>query len=155
MHTSSENGSYIYIQTSSPRKYNEKARLNSPWLNGPLWMTFFYSMYGSTIETLSVYLRVNGSESKIWSRHGNSSSRDWIKGCVAISYDGTYQVVQQAKTIRCIVTPVCLCLCVRRFCSGSKNTTQSFGKMDPSAIYSSLEKAGRFSNQMHVQFSGV
>ncbi|XP_022809605.1 MAM and LDL-receptor class A domain-containing protein 1-like [Stylophora pistillata] len=89
----SENGSYIYIQTSSPRKYNEKARFNSPWLNGPLRLTFFYSMYGSTIETLSVYLRVNGSESRIWSRHGNRSSRDWIKGCVAITYDGTYQVV--------------------------------------------------------------
>ena len=57
-------------------------------------ITFFYSMYGGTIETLSVYVIINGSESRIWSRHGNRSSRDWIKGCVAISYEGTYQVVQ-------------------------------------------------------------
>ena len=57
-------------------------------------MTFVYSMYGSTIETLSVYVIINGRESRIWSRHGNRSSRDWIKGCVAISYEGTYQVVQ-------------------------------------------------------------
>ena len=57
-------------------------------------MTFFYSMYGSTIETLSVYVIINGRESRIWSRHGNRLSRDWIKGCVAIIYEGTYQVVQ-------------------------------------------------------------
>ena len=76
---------------------------------GPLLMTFFYSMYGSTIETLSVYVRVNGSESRIWSRHGNRSSRHWIEGCVAINYEGTYQVVQQAKADRCMTTPVCLC----------------------------------------------
>ena len=55
-------------------------------------MTFFYSMYGSTVESLSVYLRVNGSEEKIWSRHGNLLSRTWTEGCVSINVLGTYQV---------------------------------------------------------------
>ena len=99
-YASTENGSYIYIQTLSPRKYDERARLKSLWMRGPLRMTFFYSMYGSTIETLSVYVIINGRESRIWSRHGNRSSRDWIKGCVAISYEGTYQVVQLRFSLR-------------------------------------------------------
>ena len=85
------NGFYIYIETSN-RKYDEKARLNSPWMRGPRRMTFYYSMYGSTVESLSVYVRISGSEERIWSRHGNQLTRNWTKGCVAINYNGTYQV---------------------------------------------------------------
>ena len=55
-------------------------------------MTFYYSMYGSTVESLSVYVRISGSEERIWSRHGNKLSSNWTKGCVAINYNGTYQV---------------------------------------------------------------
>ena len=55
-------------------------------------MTFYYSMYGSTVESLSVYVRNSGSEERIWSRHGNKLSSNWTKGCVAINYNGTYQV---------------------------------------------------------------
>jgi len=86
------NGSYIYIETSHPRKYNEKARLNSPRMRGAQQMTFFYSMYGSTVESLSVYVKINGSEERIWSRYGNQLSSNWTKGCVAITYQETYQV---------------------------------------------------------------
>ena len=87
------NGSYIYIETSHPRKYNEKARLNSPWMRGAQRMTFFYSMYGSTVESLSVYARtLNGSESRVWSRYRSHVSDDWIKSCVTINYTGMYQV---------------------------------------------------------------
>ena len=80
------------METSHPRKYNEKARLNSPLMRGAQRMTFFYSMIGSTVESLSVYVRINGSEERIWSRHGNYLSRNWTKGCVALDYNGTYQV---------------------------------------------------------------
>ena len=86
------NGSYIYIEASYPRRYNEKARLLSPWMTGAKRMTFFYSMYGSTIESLSVYVRINGSDSRIWSRHGNLWTSNWTQGCVAIKYYGFYQV---------------------------------------------------------------
>ena len=85
-------GSYIYIDTSLPRKYNEKARLNSPWMRGAQRMTFYYCMYGSTVESLSIYVRINGSEERIWSRHGNLLSSTWTKGCVSINVLGTYQV---------------------------------------------------------------
>ena len=55
-------------------------------------MTFYYSMYGSNIESLSVYVKVNGGEERIWSRHGNHLASNWIEGCVTLNYDGTYQV---------------------------------------------------------------
>ena len=55
-------------------------------------MTFYYSMYGSAVESLSVYVRISGSEERIWSRYGNQLSRNWTKGCVAINNNGTYQV---------------------------------------------------------------
>ena len=89
---STGNGSYVYIDTSLPRKYNEKARLNSPWMEGAQRMTFYYSMYGSTVESLSIYVRINGSEERIWSRHGNLLSSTWTEGCVSINVLGTYQV---------------------------------------------------------------
>ena len=83
---------YIYIETSSPRMYSEKARLSSPWKTGPQRMEFFYSMNGRTIETLSVYVKINGSEYRVWSRYGSQLSSDWIKGCVTLNYRGNYQV---------------------------------------------------------------
>ena len=89
------NGSYIYIETSSPRKYNDKARLNSPWMRGAQRMTFFYSMYGSTVESLSVYVKINGSEARVWSRYKNQSSHvsnNWIEACLTINYAGIYMV---------------------------------------------------------------
>ena len=72
--------------------YSEKARLSSPWKTGPQRMEFFYSMNGSTIETLSVYVKINGSEYRVWSRYGSQLSNDWIKGCVTLNYRGNYQV---------------------------------------------------------------
>ena len=85
-------GSYIYIDTSHPRNYDEKARLNSPWMRGAQRMTFYYSMYGSTVESLSVYVRINGSEARIWSRYRSHVSRDWIEACLTINYAGMYRV---------------------------------------------------------------
>ena len=89
---SKDKEAYIYIETSSPRMYSEKARLNSPRKTGPQRMEFLYSMYSSTIETLSVYIKINGSEYRVWSRYGSQLSSDWIKGCVTLNYQGTYQV---------------------------------------------------------------
>lgn len=86
------NGSYIYIETSKRRKYHEKARLISPWMEGPKRMTFFYSMYGETIESLFVYTNIYGHYSRIWSRHGNLGTRTWTQGCVPVKQYGDYQV---------------------------------------------------------------
>ena len=57
-------------------------------------MIFFYSMYGETIESLSVLVRsrVNGSASRVWSRYGNLKTSSWTEGCIAFNYSGNYQV---------------------------------------------------------------
>ena len=49
-------------------------------------------MYGSTVESLSVCVRINDDEDRIWSRHGNHLSNNWTEGCVALNYNETYQV---------------------------------------------------------------
>ena len=107
--------------------YSEKARLNSPWKTGPQRMEFFYSMNGTTIETLSVYVKINGSEYRVWSRYGSQLSSDWIKGCVTLNYRGTYQVKTFFPSLLFFVGLfVCLfffclwllffCLCLLFFC---------------------------------------
>ena len=117
--SSKDKEAYIYIETSSPRMYSEKARLNSLWKIGPQRMEFFYYMYGSTIETLSVYAKINGSEYRVWSRYGSQLSNDWIKGCVTINYRGTYQVKTffRSQLFFCwfVRVFVCLFLCVDAF----------------------------------------
>ena len=93
--------------------YSEKARLNSPWKTGPQRMEFFYSMNGSTIETLSVYVKINGSEYRVWSRYGSQLSSDWIKGCVTLNYRGTYQVKTFFPSLLfCVGLFVCLFFCL-------------------------------------------
>ena len=112
--SSKDKEAYIYIETSSPRMYSEKARLNSLWKIGPQRMEFFYYMYGSTIETLSVYAKINGSEYRVWSRYGSQLSNDWIKGCVTINYRGTYQVKTffRSQLFFCWFVRVFVCLFV-------------------------------------------
>ena len=109
--SSKDKEAYIYIETSSPRMYSEKARLNSLWKTGPQRMEFFYYMYGSTIETLSVYVKINGSEYRVWSRYGSQLSNDWIKGCVTINYRGTYQV-KTFFSFSVVFLLVCSCVCL-------------------------------------------
>ena len=108
---SKDKEAYIYIETSSPRMYSEKARLNSIWKTGPQRMEFFYYMYGSTIETLSVYVKINGSEYRVWSRYGSQLSSDWIKGCVTLNYRGTYQV-KTSFLSQLFFLLVCSCVCL-------------------------------------------
>ena len=92
----SGNGSYIYIETSLPRRYHERAKLYSPWMRGNQRLTFFYSMYGSAVETLSVYVRDQaGKEFRVWSSHGGKLSNSWTEGCTTLNYTGSYQVARQ------------------------------------------------------------
>ena len=121
---SKDKEAYIYIETSSPRMYSEKARLNSPRKTGPQRMEFLYSMYSSTIETLSVYIKINGSEYRVWSRHGSQLSSDWIKGCVTLNYQGTYQVKTYfLYQLFCVCLFVCLCFVAPFYCGGFPKIT--------------------------------
>lgn len=55
-------GYYMYIETSSPRRNGDKARLISPFYPPTMGrcLTFYYHMYGSGIGALNVYLKQQG-----------------------------------------------------------------------------------------------
>ena len=71
----------MYIETSSPRKQGDTARLVSPLhlLQGnsdgqSCVLEFWYHMYGMDIATLNVYSRsavVDNTENLLWSLSGN------------------------------------------------------------------------------------
>ncbi|XP_046571399.1 MAM and LDL-receptor class A domain-containing protein 1-like [Haliotis rubra] len=69
-------GHYMYIETSSPRRPNDVARLNSFILTGPTsptCFTFWYHMYGSSIGSLNVYVMRNGARgSPVWHMSGKT-----------------------------------------------------------------------------------
>ncbi|XP_072179347.1 MAM and LDL-receptor class A domain-containing protein 2-like [Diadema setosum] len=58
-------GYYMYIETSSPRYSGQVARLTSPaqFRYGPQCLTFWYHMYGSTINSLKVYKSASSTAS--------------------------------------------------------------------------------------------
>ncbi|XP_067654504.1 MAM and LDL-receptor class A domain-containing protein 1-like [Haliotis asinina] len=92
-------GHYMYIETSSPRRPNDVARLNSFILTGPTsptCLTFWYHMYGNSIGTLNVYVTRNGAKgSPIWQMSGNQGN-SWNVAEVSIktvSGSTPYQIV--------------------------------------------------------------
>ena len=63
-------------------------------------------MYGNTIESLSVFMKINGSESRIWSRYGDLRTSNWTLGCVAINYHGIYQVERIIRDLKVPITRI-------------------------------------------------
>ena len=60
--TGSRFGHFIYIETSTPSKFNDTARLVSPDLivtNDEQCFRFYYHMFGSHIYRLNVYARIS------------------------------------------------------------------------------------------------
>jgi hypothetical protein len=55
----SDQGYYMYIETSSPRVANDKARLESNLITAKQLrcLSFWYHMYGPHVNTLNVRLR--------------------------------------------------------------------------------------------------
>ncbi|XP_048242500.1 MAM and LDL-receptor class A domain-containing protein 2-like [Haliotis rufescens] len=73
-------GAYMYIETSSPRRRGDKARLDSPLLDptSGSCLQFWYNMNGRTMGTLNVYQRqANNLGTPIWTRSGNINT-DWL-----------------------------------------------------------------------------
>ncbi|KAH3753417.1 hypothetical protein DPMN_188053 [Dreissena polymorpha] len=80
-------GSYVYIETSAPRKLGDKA-----WLLGPeitayqtICLSFWYNMNGESAATLSVYMSSNGTlpGTQLWKRTGNKGI-EWLEGRVPL-----------------------------------------------------------------------
>ncbi|XP_048242313.1 MAM and LDL-receptor class A domain-containing protein 1-like isoform X2 [Haliotis rufescens] len=92
-------GYYMYIETSSPKRAGDDARLISSVLSGPTTpscVTFWYYMYGSSEGTLNVYVLRNGARgSPIWHLSGNQGN-SWMMAMVSlttVSSNTPYQIV--------------------------------------------------------------
>lgn len=90
----------MYIETSR-NGYNSLARLVSPPLtltNGQtMCLTFWYSMYGQTINNLKVYYKRSGAlGNAVWSKHGTQGPT-WKKATVDITGASPLQVVFEAS----------------------------------------------------------
>jgi len=67
-------GKYMYIETSSPRKAGENAKLvlTAPNNGKPSCLSFYYHMYGASAGTLNVYngnhkiFNVSGDQGNNW-----------------------------------------------------------------------------------------
>lgn len=83
-------GFYIYIETSRPRKKDEKAILTLKGANSKtVCLSFYYHMYGGTINRLNIYN--NGQI--IWTKEGNQGN-SWNKGELEISGDYDVSVAE-------------------------------------------------------------
>ena len=89
----------MYIETSSPRRLGDNAKLSSPLLrfSGDMCLTFFYHMYGSTIGKLNVI--INAGTKMVFSASGNKGN-NWSEARVTISLTGVYMV----RCIWCMVS---------------------------------------------------
>ncbi|RUS90100.1 hypothetical protein EGW08_002142, partial [Elysia chlorotica] len=80
-----DHGQYLYIETSLPRRYNDKARLETPYLggSGKRCLSFYYHMYGYTTGTLKVkqHTNVTDVELILWEASGNQGD-DWHRQSV-------------------------------------------------------------------------
>ena len=95
--TGSQNGYYIYIDSSLPRIQNDKARIISPVYTGTRnsgdCFKFWYHMYGESTGTLNVLIKENGILTKnIWERSGNLGNQ-WRYAHVTIDNPNDFQVV--------------------------------------------------------------
>ncbi|CAB4024980.1 MAM and LDL-receptor class A domain-containing 1-like [Paramuricea clavata] len=80
-------GFYLFIETSSPRQFGDKATILTSYLNGPQCMKFSYHMYGGGIGALNIY----ANNQSIFSRSGNQGNR-WISEETSILQGGRYMV---------------------------------------------------------------
>jgi hypothetical protein len=83
-------GSYLYIETSSPRQTGDKATILTPYLNGPQCMKFSYHMYGGNIGDLNIY----ANNKKIFSKSGEQGNR-WVGVETPILEGGRYMVSKE------------------------------------------------------------
>ena len=77
----------MYIESSSPRRKADVAKLSSKYIQGfatQRCFTFWYSMKGSTIGNISVDLVANSESINMWKLSGNQGAV-WKYGTFPIS----------------------------------------------------------------------
>ncbi|CAB3993158.1 MAM and LDL-receptor class A domain-containing 1-like isoform X2, partial [Paramuricea clavata] len=80
-------GFYLYIETSTPRQFGDKATILTPNLNGSQCMTFSYHMNGKDIGVLNIY----ANNQRIFSKSGNQGN-EWVGVKTSILQRGSYMV---------------------------------------------------------------
>ncbi|CAB3988406.1 MAM and LDL-receptor class A domain-containing 2, partial [Paramuricea clavata] len=80
-------GYYLFIETSSPRQFGDKAIILTPYLDGPQCMNFSYHMYGGDIGVLNIY----ANNQRMFSKSGNQGNR-WVGVETPILQGGRYMV---------------------------------------------------------------
>ena len=95
----------MYIETSSPRKQGDNAKLNSPKLQfrGSMCLKFYYHMYGANIAKLNVI--INGKN--VFTASGDKGNK-WLVAAIDISLSGKHEVRDIIMPFgRCIVYSNC------------------------------------------------
>jgi hypothetical protein len=65
-------GWYIYMEASYPQTYNQRCRILTEEIQGQKCLQFWYHMYGMDIDTLNIYIKINGQLNKpVWTRSRN------------------------------------------------------------------------------------
>lgn len=98
-------GYYMYIETSSPRKQGDNAKLNSPKLQfrGSMCLKFYYHMYGANIAKLNVI--INGNN--VFTASGDKGNK-WLVAAIDVSLSGKHEVRDIIMPFgRCIVYSNC------------------------------------------------
>jgi len=92
--TLSQLGYYMYIETSSPRRPGQKARLISAnYGASTACFKFWYHLFGRSIGGLNVWLRQGNALTKqVWRRSGDLGDQ-WRYGHVTVRSPVDYQVV--------------------------------------------------------------
>ncbi|XP_071851180.1 MAM and LDL-receptor class A domain-containing protein 1-like isoform X5 [Apostichopus japonicus] len=100
-HTTSTNtGTYLYMESSPPRQEGDRARLASPVFDPSpqeCQLRFYYHMYGAEIGRLAVYTRtqINGPLTLKWTRIGNFGDF-YERGDIILNMDDPFQVIIEA-----------------------------------------------------------
>ena len=84
----------MYIETSLPRVDGDKARLIGPSYPSATasCLKFYYHMYGSSINTLNVYIRKGTAlSSSVWSLLGDQGNQ-WSLARITVASESVWQV---------------------------------------------------------------
>ncbi|XP_032736758.1 MAM and LDL-receptor class A domain-containing protein 1 [Lontra canadensis] len=95
-------GHYLYIESSEPQVFQNRAALLSPVLNATstegCTFRFYYHMFGKHIYRLAIYQRVwsNTRGQLLWQIFGNQGNR-WIRKHLSVSSRQPFQVLVEAS----------------------------------------------------------
>ncbi|CAB3978524.1 MAM and LDL-receptor class A domain-containing 2-like, partial [Paramuricea clavata] len=91
------NGWYMYIETSSPRRQGDNARLVSDFIPSTLGtsgrcLTFYYHMYGYHTGTLNVFIKTGNHLTNVWQLNGTQGN-NWLQAKTTLVSQAHFQVI--------------------------------------------------------------